>query len=39
MEGVKLGSRRACCDAGADGESILRDAGLDESEIAKLKAT
>lgn len=39
MEGVKLGSRRACCDAGADGESVLRDAGLDESQIAKLKAT
>jgi len=37
MEGLKLGSRRACLDANADGEAVLREAGLDESEIAKLK--
>jgi len=37
MEGVKLGSRRACAEVDADGEAVLREAGLDESEIAKLK--
>jgi crotonobetainyl-CoA:carnitine CoA-transferase CaiB-like acyl-CoA transferase len=37
LEGVKLGSRRACLAAGADGEAVLREAGLDESEIAKLR--
>jgi formyl-CoA transferase len=37
MEGVKLGTRRACLAAGADGEAVLREAGLDESEIAKLR--
>ena len=39
MEGLKLGSRRACADLDADGEAVLREAGLDESEIAKLKET
>jgi crotonobetainyl-CoA:carnitine CoA-transferase CaiB-like acyl-CoA transferase len=37
MEGVPLGSRRACSNFDADGEAILREAGLDESEIAKLR--
>ena len=37
IEGVTLGSRRSCPDAGADGDAVLREAGLDESEIAKLK--
>jgi len=37
MEGLWLGSRRACLDANADGEAVLREAGLDESEIAKLR--
>ena len=39
FEGVKLGSRRACADVDADGEAVLREAGLDPSEIAKLKGT
>jgi crotonobetainyl-CoA:carnitine CoA-transferase CaiB-like acyl-CoA transferase len=37
MEGLQLGSRQACSDVDADGEAVLREAGLDESEIAKLK--
>ena len=37
MEGLKLGSRQACSDVDADGAAVLREAGLDESEIAKLK--
>ncbi len=39
MEGLKLGTRRACSDVDADGEAVLREAGLDESEIAKLKGS
>ena len=39
IEGVKLGSRQACADVDADGEAVLREAGLDASEIAKLKGT
>jgi crotonobetainyl-CoA:carnitine CoA-transferase CaiB-like acyl-CoA transferase len=37
IEGVQLGTRRSCSDVDADGEAVLREAGLDESEIAKLK--
>jgi crotonobetainyl-CoA:carnitine CoA-transferase CaiB-like acyl-CoA transferase len=37
IEGMKLGSRQACPDADTDGEAVLREAGLDESEIAKLR--
>ena len=39
MEGLQLGSRKACSDVDADGAAVLREAGLDESEIAKLKGT
>jgi crotonobetainyl-CoA:carnitine CoA-transferase CaiB-like acyl-CoA transferase len=39
MEGLRLGSRHACAECDADGEAVLREAGLDESEIAKLKGT
>jgi crotonobetainyl-CoA:carnitine CoA-transferase CaiB-like acyl-CoA transferase len=39
IEGVKLGSRQACAEVDADGEAVLREAGLDESEIAKLKGS
>jgi crotonobetainyl-CoA:carnitine CoA-transferase CaiB-like acyl-CoA transferase len=39
MEGVKLGSRRAGPEAGADGDAVLREAGLDESEVAKLRGS
>jgi formyl-CoA transferase len=37
IEGVALGAARPCSDADADGEAVLREAGLDESEIAKLR--
>jgi formyl-CoA transferase len=37
IEGAALGSRRACSDVDADGEAVLREAGLDEAEIAKLR--
>jgi crotonobetainyl-CoA:carnitine CoA-transferase CaiB-like acyl-CoA transferase len=37
LDGVELGTRRACSDVDADGEAVLREAGLDASEIAKLK--
>ena len=37
IEGVALGATRPCSAADADRERILREAGLDESEIAKLK--
>jgi crotonobetainyl-CoA:carnitine CoA-transferase CaiB-like acyl-CoA transferase len=37
MDGLKLGTRRACSDVDADGEAVLREAGLDASEIAKLR--
>jgi crotonobetainyl-CoA:carnitine CoA-transferase CaiB-like acyl-CoA transferase len=37
VDGVRLGSRRACSPVDADGEAVLREAGLDESEIAKLR--
>jgi hypothetical protein len=39
MEGLQLGSRQTCSDVDADGEAVLREAGLDESEIAKLKGS
>ncbi len=39
MDGLKLGSRRACSDVDADGEAVLREAGLDEGEIAKLRGS
>jgi len=38
IEGVELGATRACSALDADAEAILRAAGLDESEIAKLRA-
>ena len=37
LDGVALGSRKACSAVDADGEAVLREAGLDESEIAKLR--
>jgi crotonobetainyl-CoA:carnitine CoA-transferase CaiB-like acyl-CoA transferase len=37
LDGMKLGSRQACADVDADGEAVLREAGLDDAEIAKLK--
>jgi crotonobetainyl-CoA:carnitine CoA-transferase CaiB-like acyl-CoA transferase len=37
IEGVEIGRGRACSNVDADGEAILREAGLDESEIAKLR--
>jgi hypothetical protein len=37
MDGLALGTRRACSDVDADGEAVLREAGLDASEIAKLR--
>ncbi len=37
LAGVPLGSRKACSAVDADGEAVLREAGLDESEIAKLR--
>ena len=37
LEGVALGSRQACSALDADGEAVLREAGLDASEIAKLR--
>jgi crotonobetainyl-CoA:carnitine CoA-transferase CaiB-like acyl-CoA transferase len=37
IEGVALGSARPCSDVDADGVAVLREAGLDESEIAKLR--
>jgi crotonobetainyl-CoA:carnitine CoA-transferase CaiB-like acyl-CoA transferase len=37
VEGVALGSRKACSSVDADGDAVLREAGLDESEIAKLR--
>jgi crotonobetainyl-CoA:carnitine CoA-transferase CaiB-like acyl-CoA transferase len=39
MEGLKLGSRQACSDVDADGEAVLREAGLDANEIAKLRGS
>lgn len=38
IEGVKLGSRRSCSPLDADGEAVLREAGVDEAVIAKLRA-
>ena len=38
IEGVELGAARACSALDADAEAILREAGLDDSEIAKLRA-
>jgi crotonobetainyl-CoA:carnitine CoA-transferase CaiB-like acyl-CoA transferase len=37
LDGVALGSRKACSALDADGDAVLREAGLDESEIAKLR--
>jgi len=37
IEGVPIGATRPCSAADADGEAVLREAGLDESEIAKLR--
>jgi crotonobetainyl-CoA:carnitine CoA-transferase CaiB-like acyl-CoA transferase len=37
IEGVALGATHPCSDADADAAAILREAGLDDSEIAKLK--
>jgi crotonobetainyl-CoA:carnitine CoA-transferase CaiB-like acyl-CoA transferase len=37
IEGVAIGAARPCSAADADGEAVLREAGLDESEIAKLR--
>src|SRR5690606_9160792 len=37
IEGVPLGAARPCSPANADLDAILREAGLDESEIAKLR--
>mgnify|MGYP003481459876 CR=1 FL=1 len=37
LEGVALGSRKTCSAVDADGEAVLREAGLDASEIAKLR--
>jgi crotonobetainyl-CoA:carnitine CoA-transferase CaiB-like acyl-CoA transferase len=37
IEGVQLGTRAACSACDADGEAVLREAGLDASEIAKLR--
>jgi crotonobetainyl-CoA:carnitine CoA-transferase CaiB-like acyl-CoA transferase len=38
IEGTALGARRAASSLGADGPALLREAGLDESEIEKLLA-
>ena len=38
IEGVELGATRACSALDADAEEILHEAGLDASEIAKLRA-
>jgi formyl-CoA transferase len=37
LDGVALGSRQACSAVDADGDAVLREAGLDDSEIAKLR--
>jgi crotonobetainyl-CoA:carnitine CoA-transferase CaiB-like acyl-CoA transferase len=37
IEGAALGSRRGASAIGADAEAILREAGLDEEEIEKLR--
>ena len=37
IAGVPLGATRTCSPPDADAEAILREAGLDESEIAKLR--
>jgi crotonobetainyl-CoA:carnitine CoA-transferase CaiB-like acyl-CoA transferase len=39
IDGVDLGARRAISSLGADGEDLLREAGLDEHEIERLVAT
>jgi crotonobetainyl-CoA:carnitine CoA-transferase CaiB-like acyl-CoA transferase len=38
IDGVKLGTRQTCSDCDADGEDVLREAGVDEAVIAKLRA-
>jgi len=37
IEGVAIGATRPCSEPDADAAAVLREAGLDESEIAKLK--
>jgi crotonobetainyl-CoA:carnitine CoA-transferase CaiB-like acyl-CoA transferase len=37
IEGVPLGAARPCSELDADGEAVLREAGLDPSEIGKLR--
>jgi formyl-CoA transferase len=37
LAGIPLGPRKTCSAVDADGEAVLREAGLDESEIAKLR--
>src|SRR5262249_34412401 len=37
IDGVALGSGRACSDCDADGDAVLREAGVDEGVIAKLR--
>jgi crotonobetainyl-CoA:carnitine CoA-transferase CaiB-like acyl-CoA transferase len=37
IEGVPVGVSRACSAIDADADAVLREAGLDDSEIAKLK--
>lgn len=36
IEGVPLGATRPCAPTGADGEAILREAGVSEAQIARL---
>ena len=38
IEGVKLGTRQTCSAVDADGETVLREAGVDEDTITKLRA-
>jgi crotonobetainyl-CoA:carnitine CoA-transferase CaiB-like acyl-CoA transferase len=38
IAGAAIGARRTCSPIDADGEAILREAGVDEGTIAKLRA-
>jgi crotonobetainyl-CoA:carnitine CoA-transferase CaiB-like acyl-CoA transferase len=38
IDGVRLGTRQSCAAFDADGEAVLREAGVDEGVIAKLRA-
>lgn len=38
IDGVELGTRQTCSLLDADGEAVLREAGVDEDMIAKLRA-